>query len=143
MEGSACWSISHKDGDMERGQESSDHLFCYHVQIQSLDDLQLSRSLHGKFIFPLLPYPLQLLNVHIMQLVHIRLLWHVCLLHLDWPAHHDIERPSIGHHAHVVIEYTSRMEKGNSKPQYFLYDKLCFVNEWVLLRLHLIIQLVF
>lgn len=120
-----------------------DYLFCLSVQTSSLDNLQLSCSFHGKFIFPLLPYPFQLLNVHVVQLVHIRFLWLACLLYLDGSAHHDIERSPIGEDTCVVIEHSSRMEQGNGESQYFLYDKLRFMDERVLFRLHLIIQLVF
>lgn len=65
-EGSACWGFKPQRWQYERGWESSEYLLRYPVQTQSLDDLQLTRSLHGKFVFPFLPYPLQFLNVHVM-----------------------------------------------------------------------------
>lgn len=116
-----------------------DYLFCLSVQTSSLDNSQLPCSLHGKFIFPLLPYSLQFFDVHVVQLVHIRFLWLACLLYLDGSAHYDIEWSPIGEDARVVIEHSSRMEQGNGKSQYFLYDKLRFVDKRVLFGLHLVV----
>ena len=124
-------------------RNSQKFLFCYYVQTQSLDDLHFPCSFHGKLVFPLLPYPFQLLYVDVVQLINICLLWLAGLLHLDRPAHYDIERSSIRHHAYIIIEHPSGMEERNGEPQHFLNDKLYFVNERMLFRLHLIIQFVF
>ena len=133
----------HKNATWEEVVDSLNYTSGYHVQFSSFDNLHLPCSIHGKFIFPLLPYPFQLLYIHVMQLVHVRLIWLTCLVYLDGPAHHNVKWSSIRENARVVIEYPPGVEQGNGKTQYFLDDELCLVDERVLFRLHLIIQLVF
>ena len=78
-----------------------------------------------------------------MDLVHIRLLWFLRLMHLDRVARNHIQRPPVWHHPDIIVENPSGMEKWHCEAQNLFHDELNLVNEWVILRLQLIVQLIF
>ncbi len=80
-----------------------------------------------------------------MDLIHVALvrLPPTLLHHLDRLAHHHVQRPPVRHHAHVVVEHPSGVEERDREPQQLLDHELRFVHQGVLVRLHLVVQVVF
>ena len=65
------------------------------------------------------------------------------LRHLDRPAHNDIERPAIGHHADIVVEHAPGMEQGDGEAEGFFEDDLGLVDQGVRVGADLVVEFVF
>ena len=112
----------------------------YQIYIPALlNNLQLPLPMPTKLILPLIPHPRQLLNIPPMNLIHVSLIRLPFLAHHNRPPHHNIQRPPIRHHAHIIIKHPPRKEQRNREAQDSLHNELRLVDERVLVGSDLIV----
>lgn len=78
-----------------------------------------------------------------MDLIHIPLLRLDLLHHLNRPAHDHVQRPPVRQHAVIVVENAPGVEQRDRESEQLFHHELRFVHQWVPVRLHLVIEIVF
>lgn len=105
-----------KRGQMESGAEGGrnedtlvSHAFFNaerSLAATSLHDFQLADARPCESVLPFVPNAKKLLGVLCMNLVDVRRVRGFVLLDKDWVANDDVDGPTIGHEADVVVEDT-------------------------------------
>lgn len=82
-----------------------------------LHNLQLPLAMPRKSLLPILPKPHQLLNIKIMDPIHILRIRVLTLQNFNGSADDDVDGAAVRHHADVVVEDAAGVEEGDLREE--------------------------
>ena len=97
----------------------------------------------GKSVLVLIPYPHKLVNVLLVYLVDVIVVRMLILHDPNRTSYNNVDGPSVGHHAHIIVEDTPRMEDGHGKAHELLNEHLELVYVGVRVGVELVVNVVF
>ena len=106
-------------------------------------NLHFSNPLSRKYILVLIPDPLQLVQIALVQLLNIFFVRRSLLHDLDRTTNNDIDRPAIRLDANIIVEDTTSMKRRKCKAKQLLKRKLTLVKPRVVLAVKLGVDIVF